>query len=106
MTTTLIVSGTGKTGRRVAGRLNARGLPIRIGTPSTDPSFDWNDQATWAPALQGVDSVYVAYAPDLGSRGLPKRSGRSPTWRWQAAPGGWCCCRAGARKAPSAASRR
>jgi uncharacterized protein YbjT (DUF2867 family) len=34
MATALVVGGTGKTGRRVAQRLRARGLPIRIGSPS------------------------------------------------------------------------
>lgn len=106
MTTTLIAGGTGKTGRRVAQRLSARGLPVRIGSRSSEPPFDWEDPASWGPALQGVDSAYLAYAPDLAFPGAPSRSGRSPSWRWHAAPGGWYCCRAGARKAPSAASGR
>jgi uncharacterized protein YbjT (DUF2867 family) len=67
--TTLVIGGTGKTGRRVAQRLQERGLPIRIGTPSGEPPFDWNDEATWPPALQGVGSVYVTYAPDLAFPG-------------------------------------
>jgi uncharacterized protein YbjT (DUF2867 family) len=67
--TTLVVGGTGKTGRRVAQRLRARGLPVRIGTPSGQPPFDWTDQATWAPALEGVASAYVTYAPDLAFPG-------------------------------------
>ncbi|MCQ6557247.1 hypothetical protein [Paenibacillus mendelii] len=37
---TLILGGTGKTGRRVAERLTAHGLPIRIGSHSGEPSFD------------------------------------------------------------------
>ena len=69
MTTTLVVGGTGKTGRRVAERLRARGLPVRIGTPSSKPPFDWDDQATWAPALRDVESVYLTYYPDLASPG-------------------------------------
>jgi uncharacterized protein YbjT (DUF2867 family) len=55
MGTTLVVGGTGKTGRRVAQRLRARGLPIRIGSPSSEPPFDWDDQATWAPALRNIE---------------------------------------------------
>lgn len=69
MNTTLVVGGTGKTGRRVAERLRARGLPIRIATPFGEPPFDWDDQATWAPALENVASVYVTYAPDLAFPG-------------------------------------
>jgi uncharacterized protein YbjT (DUF2867 family) len=62
---TLVLGGTGKTGRRVVQRLNARGLPVRVGTPSATPPFDWTDQATWPAALDGVGSVYVTYYPDL-----------------------------------------
>ena len=69
MATTLVLGGTGKTGRRVAQRLQARGLPIRIGTPSREPPFDWDDQATWAPALRNIESVYLTYYPDLAFPG-------------------------------------
>lgn len=65
MNTTLVLSGTGKTGRRVAERLSARGMPVRIGSRSGAPPFDWNDRDTWAPALRDVASVYVAYVPDV-----------------------------------------
>jgi uncharacterized protein YbjT (DUF2867 family) len=59
--TTPVLGGTGKTGRRVVQRLQARGVPVRIGTTSATPPFDWDDQATWAPALQEVAAVYVTY---------------------------------------------
>jgi uncharacterized protein YbjT (DUF2867 family) len=62
---TLVLGGTGKTGRRVAERLTARGLSVRIGSRSGEPPFDWEDQATWAPILDGVGAVYVSYYPDL-----------------------------------------
>ena len=67
--TTLVLGGTGKTGRRVVERLTARGLPARVGSRSGSPPFDWEDRETWAPALQGVDSVYVSYYPDLAVPG-------------------------------------
>ncbi|MET8676948.1 NAD(P)H-binding protein [Streptomyces sp. NPDC004647] len=67
--TTLVLSGKGKTGRRVAERLTARGLPVRSASRSTQPPFDWEDRATWAPALDGVDSVYMVYYPDLAVPG-------------------------------------
>ncbi len=66
---TLVIGGRGKTGRRVAERLEARGLPVRIGSSSAEPSFDWEDRSTWAPALQGVRSAYVAYYPDIAMPG-------------------------------------
>ena len=67
--TTLVLGGTGKTGRRVAERLAARGVPTRIGSRSGEPPFDWEDQATWAPALRGVGAVYLTYYPDLAVPG-------------------------------------
>jgi uncharacterized protein YbjT (DUF2867 family) len=65
----LIFGGTGKTGRRVADRLTARSLPVRIGSRSSEPPFDWEDRATWAPALHGVGSAYVTFYPDLAVPG-------------------------------------
>jgi uncharacterized protein YbjT (DUF2867 family) len=65
MDTTLVLGGTGKTGRRVAERITAGGLPVRIGSRSGRPPFDWEDPATWPAALGGVGSVYLSYAPDL-----------------------------------------
>ena len=62
---TLIIGGTGKTGRRVAEKLAARGVAIRVASRSGKTLFDWNDRTTWSPALEGVSSVYVTYSPDL-----------------------------------------
>jgi uncharacterized protein YbjT (DUF2867 family) len=67
--TTLVLGGTGKTGRRVAQRLVARGVPTRVGSRSGEPLFDWEDEATWAPALRNVGSVYMTYYPDLAIPG-------------------------------------
>jgi uncharacterized protein YbjT (DUF2867 family) len=63
--TTLVLGGTGKTGRRVAQRLTARGVPVRIGSRSGEPPFEWHDPASWAPALEGIRAAYVVYHPDL-----------------------------------------
>jgi uncharacterized protein YbjT (DUF2867 family) len=68
---TLVLGGTGKTGRRVVERLAARGVPMRVGSRSGHPPFDWEDEATWAPALRGVSSAYVSYYPDLAIPGAP-----------------------------------
>jgi NAD(P)-dependent dehydrogenase (short-subunit alcohol dehydrogenase family) len=59
--TTLVLGGTGKTGRRVAQRLSALGRPVRVGSRSGRPPFDWEDPATWAPALDGAGAAYVSY---------------------------------------------
>jgi uncharacterized protein YbjT (DUF2867 family) len=63
--TTLVLGGTGKTGRRVVERLTERGLPVRVGSRSGSPPFDWEDDSTWAPALSGAVAVYLTYYPDL-----------------------------------------
>jgi uncharacterized protein YbjT (DUF2867 family) len=60
----LVSGGTSKTGRRVAERLTARGLPVRIGSRSGEPPFDWDDRSTWAAALEGVGSVYISHYLD------------------------------------------
>jgi uncharacterized protein YbjT (DUF2867 family) len=70
--TTLVIGGTGKTGRRVAERLQARGMAVRIGSRSSAPPFDWEDRSTWAPALEGATSAYVSYFPDLAVPGAPE----------------------------------
>ena len=68
---TLVIGATGKTGRRVAERLEQRGVPTRAVSRSTQIPFDWNDQATWEAALEGVRHAYVSYAPDLAAPGVP-----------------------------------
>jgi uncharacterized protein YbjT (DUF2867 family) len=70
--TTLVLGGTGKTGRRVAERLQARGAPVRIGSRSSAPPFDWEDRDTWAATLEGATSAYVSYYPDLAVPGAPE----------------------------------
>jgi len=66
---TLVLGGTGKTGRRVVERLVSRGLPTRVASRAADPSFDWGDPRTWGVVLDGVTAAYVSYAPDLAIPG-------------------------------------
>ena len=80
---TLVLGGTGKTGRRVAERLIARGFPTRVGSRAMNPAFDWDDPDGWGKVLEGVTAVYIAYAPDLavpGAVGAVQRFGNSSTW--------------------------
>jgi uncharacterized protein YbjT (DUF2867 family) len=70
--TVLVLGATGKTGRRVVQRLQARGVPTRVGSRTAEPPFDWEDHATWAPALRGVAAAYVTYYPDLAVPGAPE----------------------------------
>ena len=70
MTTTpiLIIGGKGKTGRRVAAQLDARDIAYRLASRSSEQHFDWYDQSTWSPAVDGIDTAYLA--PPVGPTGL------------------------------------
>ena len=66
---TLVLGGTGKTGRRIVERLARREVPTRVGSRSANPPFDWNDRSGWDAVLDGVTAAYVSYAPDLAIPG-------------------------------------
>ncbi|XVQ14333.1 NAD(P)H-binding protein [Spirillospora sp. CA-255316] len=55
----LVIGARGKTGRRVAARLETLGVPVRAASRTTGTRFDWDDRATWAPALNGTGAVYL-----------------------------------------------
>ncbi|MGW6745312.1 NAD(P)H-binding protein [Streptomyces sp. NPDC055025] len=65
---TLVIGGTGKTGRRVVARLRGRGVPTRAASRSGDTLFDWEDRATWKAALDGVGAVYIVPVDTAPSR--------------------------------------
>nr|WP_298997524.1 NAD(P)H-binding protein [uncultured Allomuricauda sp.] len=65
----LVLGGTGKTGRRIVARLQQKGHNVRIGSRGVTPKFDWEDESTWSAALEGIDSVYITYQPDLAVPG-------------------------------------
>ncbi|MEU0506267.1 NAD(P)H-binding protein [Nocardia sp. NPDC005998] len=57
---TLVLGATGKTGSRVTSRLRAAGSAVRTAARATaDAHFDWDDPHTYAPALAGVERVYL-----------------------------------------------
>ena len=66
---TLVLGATGKTGRRVVAGLEARNVPVRVGSRSAQPPFDWDREAGWDACLDGVEAVYITYAPDLAVPG-------------------------------------
>jgi uncharacterized protein YbjT (DUF2867 family) len=73
---TLILAGTGKTGRRIARRLTAAGRPVRTASRTGGAiPFDLDDRTTWAPALAGVGAAYVVepdpYASAPGRARIP-----------------------------------
>ena len=67
--TTLVLGGTGKTGRRIASLLTRRGVDVRIGSRTARPPFDWTLPQTWDAALSGVHAVYLSFYPDLAMPG-------------------------------------
>ncbi|HTV68246.1 MAG TPA: NAD(P)H-binding protein [Rhizobiaceae bacterium] len=68
----LILGGTGKTGRRIIDRLEARNVPVRVGSRAGTLAFDWHDRNTWDAALDGVRAVYISYYPDIAIPGAEK----------------------------------
>ena len=60
--TTVVLGGTGKTGRRLVAAL--RGTPVRAVSRSTEVRFDWSSPDTWAGALAGATAVYVVAPAD------------------------------------------
>jgi uncharacterized protein YbjT (DUF2867 family) len=71
---TLVLGGTGKTGKRTASLLTGRGLSVRTAARhGADMAFDWDDPATHATALEGIDRVYLM-APVMRTRFAPQVS--------------------------------
>lgn len=69
----LVIGATGKTGSRVASKLEAKGVAVRRGARRSETPFDWEDPATWAPVLTGVSKAYVTYFPDLAFPGAVEK---------------------------------
>ncbi|MFQ6330298.1 MULTISPECIES: NAD(P)H-binding protein [unclassified Nocardia] len=69
---TLVLGGTGKSGRRLVQRLRAVNRPVRVGSTTGTARFDWTDPATWAAALDGISAVFVVYSPDVAMPGAPE----------------------------------
>jgi uncharacterized protein YbjT (DUF2867 family) len=65
----LVLGGKGKTGRKVVERLTKRQQHVRVGSRSEAIPFDWENRATWADALEGMDKVYITFQPDLAVPG-------------------------------------
>jgi uncharacterized protein YbjT (DUF2867 family) len=74
-TTVLVVGATGITGRRVAQRLTAAGVPVRRGSRSSAVRFDWDDDSTWPAAVRGATAAYIVYYPYLSYPGAAETVG-------------------------------
>lgn len=69
----LVIGSTGKTGRRIVERLISKGFAVREGSRAAPIPFDWDEPASWAPALSGVKTAYVSYFPDLAFPGAAEK---------------------------------
>jgi uncharacterized protein YbjT (DUF2867 family) len=65
----LVIGATGKTGSRVADRLDQLGHDVRRGSRGAAIPFDWDKPETWGPALDGISRAYVTYFPDIAMPG-------------------------------------
>ena len=72
MSTFLILGGTGKVGARLARALEDAGHDARRASRRAAIRFDWRDESTWRPALDGADGVFIVgpgsatdWSPDL-----------------------------------------
>lgn len=63
--TTLVIGSTGKTGKRVLKGLQQLNKSVRAGSRASTPAFDWENKGSWNAALEGIESVYLTYYPDL-----------------------------------------
>ena len=93
-------SAAGKTGSHIAGRLAALGQPVSRLARRFAP-FDWNDRATWRPALDGVRAAYITYQPDWRCPAPAMRSRPSSARPWMAASADSCSCRDAASLRPT-----
>jgi len=65
----LVLGATGKTGHRIVERLHELGMPVRLGSRSASPAFDWHNEIGWDACLDGVTAAYINFAPDLAIPG-------------------------------------
>ena len=65
----LVIGGTGKTGKRIVNLLTTAGHSVRVGSRQGQPAFDWHNPDGWPAAVEGMDSIYITYQPDLAVPG-------------------------------------
>lgn len=66
---TLVIGGTGKTGRKVVAKLTDMGEDVRVGSRAATPAFDWQKPENWSEALHEITQVYITFQPDLAVPG-------------------------------------
>ncbi|SEN90290.1 Uncharacterized conserved protein YbjT, contains NAD(P)-binding and DUF2867 domains [Flavobacterium sp. CF108] len=62
----LVLGSTGKTGSRVAARLeNNAEVELRLGSRNEKIPFDWEKPETWENVVKDIETVYITFQPDL-----------------------------------------
>ncbi len=69
----LVIGANGKTGRHLVQKLCAANIPVKAASRSSATHFDWNNEATWAPALEGTGAAYITVYPDLSFPGVAEK---------------------------------
>ncbi len=69
----LVLGATGKTGKRVAEKLQKKGMVVRAGSRNGNPPFDWDHPENWNTVLDGVQKVYITYYPDFVTPGAMEK---------------------------------
>ncbi|WP_281289212.1 NAD(P)H-binding protein [Leekyejoonella antrihumi] len=68
MSQILVIGASGKTGRHVVTGLITRGATVRAASRTPEKldleevyrvRFDWHDESTWGPAIEGIEGVYL-----------------------------------------------
>ena len=67
--TILVLGATGKTGSRIATRLEEKGQIVRRGSRNSETPFHWEQPQTWPAILDGVSAAYISYFPDIAFPG-------------------------------------
>lgn len=69
----LVTAPNSKTGKQVVKLLEKENISFRAASRSTSPSFDWEDEKTWPPAMSGANAIYAVIPPNLAFANMPVR---------------------------------
>jgi len=69
----LVIGANGKTGRRVAHRLQEAGVHVKAASRSSETHFDWDKPETWSDAIEGTTGAYITVYPDLSFPGVSEK---------------------------------
>jgi len=61
----LVLGSTGKTGKRIADKLEQLKCPVVRASRNATPSFNWDEPDNWSQLLKDIDQAYISFQPDL-----------------------------------------